>query len=60
MKNPTHIHKETGGLYRLLFITNEDATKDKFVVTAVYLGGDGSLWSRPLVEFNDRFEEIDK
>ena len=54
----THIHKKTGNVYRLLLITNEESDSDKFPETAVYVDGEGRLWSRPMAEFNERFEEI--
>jgi len=54
----THIHKETGSLYQLLFYTNIGSTRENFPETAVYISSTGWLLSRPLVEFNEKFEEI--
>lgn len=54
----THVHKETGNLYRLLFITNESCTRPGWDMTAVYIDEKGELLSRPLSVFNERCEEI--
>lgn len=54
----THIHKETGNLYKLLMVTNEEAVRGGWTPTAVYLDGEGSLWSRPLSEFKERYLEV--
>ena len=54
----THLHKESGDCYQLLFITNEESTRDKFVPTAVYIDESGALWSRPWTEFLDRFIKL--
>jgi len=54
----THVHKETGNTYQFLFYTNRAATKDGWLVQAVYIDGNGDIWSRDENDFLERFEEI--
>lgn len=51
-----YTHKPSCNNYKLLMVTNLDATNNQsFVPTAVYEDKHGSLWSRPLTEFKDKF-----
>lgn len=56
MMNRDWIHKRTRNKYYLLYIANSHATDPRFVETAVYEDMQGRVWSRPMVEFLDKFE----
>lgn len=54
-----YLHAKSGTYYKLLCITNENATdKNLWPVTAVYTDGINK-WSRPLEEFNSKFTKVD-
>lgn len=52
-----YIHKKTGNEYWLLVVTNEHAVKASMPPTAVYYDSQNRNWSRPLEEFNQKFEK---
>ena len=52
---PTHRHKKTGGLYRVLYAALIESDLSHVVV---YQGEDGIVWVRPTSEFLDRFEAL--
>ena len=52
-------HNKSGDIYELLMITNVNATRDDFILTAVYRDVvTDELWSRPFKEFNEKFSSI--
>lgn len=51
-------HKEKGTLYILQGISNQKATKKGWEKMAVYTDSAGDLWSRPIEEFNERYEKL--
>lgn len=51
-------HNENGNIYRILLLTNLDATNPKFVPTVVFQGRDGRHWSRPFAEWSKAFTRI--
>jgi hypothetical protein len=48
----------SGGIYTVLDVTNTSHPSDKFVPTVSYIGAHGQRWSRPLVEFQDKFNLV--
>jgi hypothetical protein len=46
---------QSGGIYTVFDVTNTSHPSDKFVPTVYYIGAHGQRWSRPLVEFQDKF-----
>lgn len=54
-------HLKTGNLYRKLFHTNIGSTKEGFPETVVYQSvSNGKIYSRPLVEFEEKFKEVEE
>lgn len=52
-------HLKTGNLYRKLFHTNINSTKEGFPETVVYQSlTTKEIYSRPLVEFEEKFKEV--
>ncbi|PCI53634.1 MAG: hypothetical protein COB36_11925 [Alphaproteobacteria bacterium] len=52
-------HKGSGLPYEVILISNSKSNdEDKFPVTVVYheFGGNRNIWSRPIVQFKERFE----
>lgn len=43
-------HNESNKIYRIIFVTNIEATKKNFVLTIVYEDEHHKLWSRPATE----------
>ena len=52
---PTHRHRKTGGLYKLLTPALLEADLSH---VAVYEGEDGTVWVRPLDQFTERFDAL--
>lgn len=48
----------SGTIYHVVAITNEKATKDGWVVEAVYFDESGTWWSRPLEDFLKNCQKI--
>lgn len=44
------VHKN-GNRYKVLLITNAAATQPEYILTIVYEGENGYIWSRPLSEW---------
>lgn len=55
-----YIHIKTGNKYRVLFISNEFSGKVGFPQTVVYVSEGGIIYSRPLTEFSEKFESVNK
>lgn len=53
---PTHRHRKTGGLYKLLMTALIEADLSHAVV---YEGNDGTVWVRPLDQFIERFDPLE-
>lgn len=54
-----YLHVKSGRVYRLMWITNGEAKdNESFKETAVYSDDSGNKWSRPLVEFLQKFEAV--
>jgi hypothetical protein len=52
-------HIRSGVIYKALMVTNEMAeSNNSFKVTVVYDDIHCNLWSRPLVEFKEKFKEV--
>jgi hypothetical protein len=47
-----------GGLYRIVCLSNLEATKPEFVKTVTYECADGVKWSRPISEFLENFRMV--
>ena len=58
LKTRKFAHIQSGAIYTLLTISNEEATNPDFVKQAIYIGAEGHIWSRPLAEFEEKFIEI--
>ena len=54
-RNKVWEHKKSGNRYGVVAITNTAATKEGFPVMVVYTRG-GSVWSRPISEFFEKFK----
>ncbi len=52
-------HVETGNLYRILNVTNIEATRKGFVLTIVYEDKDHILWSRPASSWDIRMKRLE-
>lgn len=48
----------SGKVYTIIELTNTKRLSDAFPVTVVYMGTNGNMWSRPLSEFEEKFEVI--
>ena len=61
-KGERYRHIRTGNTYTVLTYTNcNTGDSDKFPETVVYKSdNNGSVWSRPLTEFLEKFEKISK
>ena len=55
----THINKESGDIYKFLFIANECVTKEGWEEYTVYLSSYGVIYTRPMRIFNGKFEAIE-
>ncbi len=54
---PTHRHRRTGGLYRVVAYARQESDLSALVV---YDNAQGDVWVRPQVEFDDgRFESLE-
>lgn len=55
-------HKRTGRTYRVIGVSNQNASSEgKFVTSAIYVSmADKTVWTRPLTEFLEKFEKISK
>ena len=55
-------HKRTGRTYRVIGVSNQNASSEgKFVTSAIYVSmADKAVWTRPLTEFLEKFEKISK
>lgn len=53
-------HIKTGDVYEVLHITNLHAEKDGWDITVVYRGSDGKVWSRPIIEFTNKFRRVEE
>ena len=49
-------HKKTGKVYQYLFEAIAEATVERVIVYKCL--GDGSIWTRPKTEFEERFEQV--
>lgn len=54
-----YVHLKTGNKYRVLFISNEYSGRVGFPQTVVYVSNGGVIYSRPLSEFQEKFESVD-
>ena len=52
-------HVETGNLYRIINVTNVEATKKNFPLTIVYEDKDHKLWSRSASSWDIRFKRLE-
>lgn len=50
----------SGRVYTVLDLSNTYATVPdaRFPVTVIYLGANGNVWSRPLIEFVQKFDVL--
>ena len=55
-----YIHTKTGNKYYALFISNEFSGRDGFPQTVVYVSEGMVIYSRPLSEFQEKFESVNK
>ena len=55
-------HKRTGRTYRVIGVSNQNASSEgKFVTSAIYVSmADKTIWTRPLTEFLEKFEKVSK
>lgn len=53
-----YVHKSSGNEYTLLCVTNTTATKGEYVEMAVYVNNNNEIFSRPMIEFAEKFSEI--
>ena len=49
-------HRESGALYRVIAVANENADRDGWPVTVVYEDKNLYIWSRPLTEWHEKME----
>ncbi len=47
-----------GNVYTILHIANTEHSSDKFVPTVVYMGANGNIWTRPVMDFAAKFEVL--
>lgn len=52
-------HVETEDLYRILNVTNIEATKKNFPLTIVYEDKDHKIWSRPAASWDIRMKRLE-
>jgi hypothetical protein len=57
-KQSTWIHEKKGNLYTVIVISNLIATKESWVATVVYEDVNGDVWSRPLSEWLDKYNQV--
>ena len=58
--NKHYLHEKSNNIYELLLLTNINLENKNFIPTAVYKDiKTNVLYSRPIIEFIDKFVEID-
>ncbi len=51
-------HKKSGNDYMVLLLSNMQATREGWERTVSYQDQQGIVWSRPLTEWVDKYEEV--
>lgn len=52
-------HKTSGKIYDLLFVANENATRESWPELAIYRDINQKIWARPYEEFLERCERVE-